>query len=79
MPKPVYPGSIASPSVLAHIMCQKYVDSMPLYRQEQQFARLGFTLSRQTMANWMIYGAGQWLRGRCHKDVFAQTGDAACR
>ncbi len=61
MPKPVYPGSIASPSVLAHIMCQKYVDSLPLYRQEQQFARLGFTLSRQTMANWMIYGAEQWL------------------
>jgi transposase len=61
MPRPVYPGSLASPSILAHIMCQKYVDSLPLYRQEQQFARLGFTLSRQTMANWMIYGAEQWL------------------
>jgi transposase len=42
MPRPVYPGSLASPSILAHIMCQKYVDSLPLYRQEQQFARLGF-------------------------------------
>lgn len=61
MPKPVYPGSLASPSILAHVMCQKYVDSLPLYRQEQQFARLGYTLSRQTMANWMIYGAEQWL------------------
>ncbi|MEI7028434.1 IS66 family transposase, partial [Paenibacillus sp. y28] len=61
MPKPVYPGSLASPSAMAHVMCQKYVDSLPLHRQEQQFARLGYTLSRQTMANWMIYGAEQWL------------------
>lgn len=61
MPKPVYPGSLASPSILAHVMVQKYVESLPLYRQEQQFARLGCTLSRQTMANWMIYGAEQWL------------------
>ncbi len=60
-PKPVYPGSLASPSILAHVMCQKYVDSLPLYRQEQMFARLGYKLSRQTMANWMIYGAEQWL------------------
>jgi transposase len=61
MPKPVYPGSLASPSILAHVLCQKYVDSLPLYRQEQMFARLGYTLSRQTMANWMMYGAEQWL------------------
>lgn len=61
MPKPVYPGSLASPSSLAYVMSQKYVDGLPLYRQEQQFARLGYTLSRQTMANWMIYGAEQWL------------------
>jgi transposase len=61
MPKPVYPGSLASPSIMAHVMSQKYVDSQPLYRQEQQFARLGLTISRQTLANWMIYGANQWL------------------
>jgi transposase len=41
MPKPVYPGSLASPSILAHVMSQKDVDSQPLYRQEQQFARMG--------------------------------------
>ena len=61
MPHPVYPGSLASPSILAHIMSQKYVEALPLYRQEQQFARLGVTLSRQTLANWMIYGAEKWL------------------
>lgn len=60
-PRPVYPGSLASASSLAYVMSQKYVDSQPLYRQEQQFARLGLTLSRQTLANWMIYGADRWL------------------
>lgn len=61
MPKPVYSGSLASPSIMAHVMSQKYVDSQPLYRQEQQFARMGLTISRQTLANWMIYGAERWL------------------
>lgn len=61
MPKPVQAGSLASPSILAHVMCQKYVESMPLYRQEQAFTRLGYTLSRQTMANWMMMGAEKWL------------------
>lgn len=27
MPRPVYPGSLASPSAIAHVMCQKYVSS----------------------------------------------------
>lgn len=61
MPKPAYPGSLASPSLLAHIMNQKYVDGLPLYRQERQLSRLGVSLSRQTLANWMIHGANQWL------------------
>lgn len=54
MPNPAAPGSLASPSILAYIMTQKYLDAMPLYRQEQQFARLGVPLSRQTLANWVI-------------------------
>jgi transposase len=61
MPRPVYSGSLASPSLMAHITNQKYVDGLPLYRQEKQFARFGVSLSRQTLANWMIYGANQWL------------------
>ncbi|QGQ97671.1 IS66 family transposase [Paenibacillus psychroresistens] len=62
MPRPVYPGSLVSSSMMAYIMSQKYVESMPLYRQEQQFARLGVALSRQTLANWMIHGTDTWLR-----------------
>jgi transposase/uncharacterized coiled-coil protein SlyX len=61
MPEPVLKGSLASPSSMAYIMSQKYVDGMPLYRQEQQLARLGIELSRQTLANWMLHGSNRWL------------------
>ena len=61
MPKPVLPGSLVSPSAMAFIMSQKYVQGLPLYRQEQELARIGVELSRQTLANWMLYGANHWL------------------
>lgn len=48
----------AEVKVVEHI---QYVESMPLYRQEQYFARLGVSLSRQTLANWILYGANMWL------------------
>jgi transposase len=61
-PTPIsaFPNSLASPSAVAHIMTQKFVEGSPLYRQEQSLARLGFQLSRQSMANWMLTGA-DWL------------------
>lgn len=61
MPEPVIKGSLASPSALAHIMNQKYVMSVPLYRQEQAWLREGIALSRQTMANWVIRASEDWL------------------
>jgi transposase len=63
-PKPasVYPGSLASPSAMAYTMTQKYVESMPLYRQEKHLERFGLSLSRQTLANWIVYGAKTWLK-----------------
>jgi transposase len=61
MPTPAFPKSLASPSAVAYLMSQKFVEGLPLYRQEQSLARLGVTLSRQTMANWMIKGAEDWL------------------
>ncbi|HHY95025.1 MAG TPA: IS66 family transposase [Firmicutes bacterium] len=60
-PSPVIPNSLASPSAIAYITTQKYVDGLPLYRQEEQLARLGIELSRQTMANWVTYAADRWL------------------
>lgn len=61
MPKPVIKGSFASPEAVAHIMTQKFVMGIPLYRQEQELRRSGIELSRQTMSNWLIHCADDWL------------------
>jgi transposase len=61
MPEPVIKGSAASPSSVAHIMTQKYVNAVPLYRQEQEFLMNGILLSRQTMANWLVRSSEDWL------------------
>jgi transposase len=53
-PAQILPKSQAAPSLLAHIACAKYVDGLPLNRQEKQFHRLGLSLPRATSANWMI-------------------------
>ena len=46
--------SLASPSSVANVMYQKYVNAVPLYRQEKDWENMGISLSRATMANWVI-------------------------
>ena len=46
--------SLASPSSVANVMYQKYVHAVPLYRQEKDWENMGISLSRATMANWVI-------------------------
>ena len=53
-------GGYASAGLLAWIALSKYVDHQPLYRLEQQSARWGATIPRQTMADW-IRIAADWL------------------
>ena len=55
-PRPAHPlgKCIATPALLAHLITSKYADGLPLYRQEQQFKRLGHELSRTSMAHWII-------------------------
>jgi len=52
-PQPI-PKSLATPSLLAQVATSKYVDALPLYRQEQIFRRIGVDVSRATLAAWMI-------------------------
>ncbi|WP_020374428.1 IS66 family transposase [Sulfobacillus thermosulfidooxidans] len=47
---------------MAFTLHQKFTEHLPLYRQEQEWARLGVPLSRQTLANWVIYAAHTWLK-----------------
>ena len=61
-PEPLIKHSYASPSLVADVMTQKYVDGVPLARQEKIWLRDGFDLSRATMANWMIKVAEKWLK-----------------
>lgn len=42
-------------------MVQKFVMASPLYRQEQELNRSGIQLSRQTMSNWILRAADDWL------------------
>jgi len=53
-PAQIIPKSIAHSSLLAAIVTAKFVDALPLYRQEKGFEREGIELSRQTMAALMI-------------------------
>ena len=61
-PVPLMKHSLASPSTVAYIMTQKYVDGLPLARQEKIWAREGISLSRATMANWVIQCSEVWLK-----------------
>lgn len=53
-PKEMLDGSIATPSLVSAVIHGKYTNAVPLYRQEQEFARNDVNISRQTMANWII-------------------------
>lgn len=54
LPEKILPKSNATPGLLAHIAVSKYVDALPLYRQEQIFKRADIDIPRNTMASWMI-------------------------
>lgn len=63
VPASVLPHSLASASTVAWVIYQKYVNAVPLYRQEKDWERLGYSLTRTTMANWVI---------RCNEDYFSR-------
>ena len=60
-PETLLRGSLVSPSLEAAVMNAKYVNAVPLYRQEQEFERYGLHISRQNMANWTIQCADRYL------------------
>jgi transposase len=73
-PRPVIEKGLASPSAVAYVMTLKFVDGVPLYRQEQHYARLGIDLSRGVLSNWMIKGS-EWLEliyGRLKQKLLEQ-------
>jgi transposase len=49
--KPIPKGS-PGPGLIAYVVTSKYVDHIPLHRQERIFARHGLELSRSTLCDW---------------------------
>jgi transposase len=59
-PARAVPGGYASAGLLAWVCTAKYLDHLPLYRQEKQLARWGAQIPRSTLCEW-IRIAADWL------------------
>jgi transposase len=57
--RPITRG-LAGPGLLAHVLVSKYCNHLPLYRQEEMYAREGVELDRATLAAW-VGGASRVL------------------
>lgn len=54
--RPIEKG-MAEPGLLAHVLIEKYVDHLPIYRQVQRFKRQGIDLSTSTLGGWIAASA----------------------
>ncbi|MDY0120247.1 MAG: IS66 family transposase [Clostridia bacterium] len=61
VPEPVIQHSYASPSSVAHVMYQKYVQALPLDRQVKDWKAMGVTLDRGTLSSWVNKATHEWL------------------
>ncbi|MBE6018512.1 MAG: IS66 family transposase [Lachnospiraceae bacterium] len=60
-PKPLFEGSIATPSLLAGIMNAKFVNAVPYDRTSRAFADHDVFIHKQTMARWMIMASERYF------------------
>lgn len=51
-PKELFWRCLAAPSLLAHLLIEKYCDGLPFFRIEQRFTRDGVHIDRGTMCRW---------------------------
>jgi len=58
-PPSIIPKGIATPSLLSHIITQKFEDHLPYNRQEKIFDRIKVAISRQDMSNWQQHVFGK--------------------
>ena len=61
-PAELWEGSICTPTLLASIMVAKFVNSLPLYRQEAAYKANDVMISRRTMASWIIRAYDRYLQ-----------------
>jgi len=53
VPAQIIDKGLATSGLLAQVLVAKYADHLPLYRQEQIFARAGVKLARSTLSEWV--------------------------
>lgn len=61
IPAKVLPHSIATHSLVAHVMYEKFALGVPLARLVKDFHRLGLEVQRATLAHWVIRCSEEWL------------------
>lgn len=54
MPTQPIPKSMATSGLLAHVAVAKFDDHLPLYRQSEIWERMGVSLPRSTLSNWIL-------------------------
>ena len=57
MPRLFLPKSMATPSLVAYTIINKYQDHLPLYRQEKIWHRMGVEMGRNTICGWIMAAA----------------------
>jgi hypothetical protein len=52
MPKEIVRRGLLAPSMIAHVLAQKFMMGVPFYRQEKQFSQIGCPIDRGTMSRY---------------------------
>lgn len=78
--------SIAGAGLLAQIIVSKYVDHLPLHRQEQIFERKGISLPRALLSDWVagtneeyLYRLWLVLKGEVLKEKYLQADETTLK
>ena len=56
------PQSVATPSLLAYILGERYAKGLPYNRLAAAFKQMGFNVDRKMLSNWAVYAAKNWLK-----------------
>jgi transposase len=76
MPDEAFPRSLAAPSMLAHIIAEKSLQGVPLFRLEDRYSREGEPIDRGTMCRWLENAgatAGSTVIEAAKKEAFAKA------
>jgi transposase len=60
LPPSLQDRCIATPSLIAEVLDNRFTSHLPYYRQAEMFARLGVKLHRKTLCDWALL-ASDWL------------------